>query len=285
MMTLAAADQKLCTGPCGRPLPLSAFPPDRRRAGRLKAKCRDCEAAAARRRRSERSDFQQRDLLRQAFADLAADGLKRCGNPECLLVQPMEEFYRDRRRLDGRYNYCKSCCVRVDAARRPPVPPAPLSMTYAAVHSRLPSLAGLNCCRCSASANEWAYDHSDPAELVSPERRPYSLDQARYKPMCRRCHRRYDSEYRQPERQKRIAARPVIPRNACVICGSWFWAPARRVQSCSTACESALRARRQHERHGHAVVANASPVTPTPPLLSKRVARELAALAGMGGPQ
>lgn len=50
-------------------------------------------------------------------------------------------------------------------------------------------------CGCGAPASDWAYDHTDPAELtdlVNGYVLPYSTDVARYKPMCRSCHRALD---------------------------------------------------------------------------------------------
>lgn len=50
-------------------------------------------------------------------------------------------------------------------------------------------------CPCRPSgrpAQDWAYDHADPARLVDPRGRMFSLDPDHYLPMCRPCHRRWD---------------------------------------------------------------------------------------------
>jgi len=52
---------------------------------------------------------------------------------------------------------------------------------------------------CGRTAAEWAYDNADPDELVAivngaPRR--YSLDNDRYQPMCKPCHRRFDHTHR-----------------------------------------------------------------------------------------
>ncbi len=74
-------------------------------------------------------------------------------------------------------------------------------ITYETAHARLRKARGSarahRCAMdgCSEQAAEWSYDHADPAELVDPDRGlPYSLDVARYRPMCRACHIRYDRE-------------------------------------------------------------------------------------------
>ena len=67
--------------------------------------------------------------------------------------------------------------------------------TYRAVHKRLctelhPSM--LRCAHCGAQAQQWAYDHSDPDELRTPEGVRYSVDPRRYIPLCQPCHVRFD---------------------------------------------------------------------------------------------
>lgn len=52
---------------------------------------------------------------------------------------------------------------------------------------------------CGRPAAEWAYDHGDVDELVATVNgapRRYSLEPARYRPMCRPCHRRFDRTHR-----------------------------------------------------------------------------------------
>lgn len=68
--------------------------------------------------------------------------------------------------------------------------------TYSAVHQRVPAERGpavKHLCRhCSATADEWAYDHTDPNELIDPDRGPFSTETSRYMPLCFSCHRRLD---------------------------------------------------------------------------------------------
>lgn len=56
-------------------------------------------------------------------------------------------------------------------------------------------------CACGAPADEWAYDHADPAAVTGEVVRDgrtmvltYSLDPAHYQPMCIPCHRAFDRE-------------------------------------------------------------------------------------------
>jgi hypothetical protein len=52
---------------------------------------------------------------------------------------------------------------------------------------------------CGRPASDWAYDHSDPDELVTTVRGAlcrYSLDSDKYLPLCRPCHRRFDNAHR-----------------------------------------------------------------------------------------
>jgi len=47
-------------------------------------------------------------------------------------------------------------------------------------------------CECGKGAAHWAYDHADPAELLSPEGRLYSADPNHYRPLCVSCHKKAD---------------------------------------------------------------------------------------------
>lgn len=66
---------------------------------------------------------------------------------------------------------------------------------YSGVHIRLRRLLGSarnhRCVTCGDPALNWAYDHKDPDERQS-EFGPYSLDPSHYRPMCARCHKRFD---------------------------------------------------------------------------------------------
>ena len=75
---------------------------------------------------------------------------------------------------------------------------------YAGAHYRVRTRRGpagaQKCTDCGAPAYEWAYDHTDPAELTDRlstgvEVR-YSTDPEYYVPLCRSCHRRRDHSRR-----------------------------------------------------------------------------------------
>lgn len=69
-------------------------------------------------------------------------------------------------------------------------------VTYSQAHLRLKKDRGCPtlyaCVGCDAQAREWAYRGGCPQELTDDLGRAYSLDQARYVPMCVSCHRRHD---------------------------------------------------------------------------------------------
>ena len=161
--------------------------------------------------------------------------MKRCA--KCGQTVPIDRFNADRTRKSGRYPYCKRCTSRIDKARRPLLPK---SNSYGAVHSRLPSHYGLRCVRCERPAQEWAYDHADPRELISDRGRPYSADPRHYFPMCRSCHRSMDAA-----RGPRPAARRM---KSCASCGRLFWNASHKRKTCSPACETALRSASQRRR-------------------------------------
>lgn len=75
--------------------------------------------------------------------------------------------------------------------------------TYEAAHFRVAYFRGKatdqQCAFCGKRATDWAYDHTDPAEL--PRRTdpalgklhgPYSVDLNRYIPLCKSCHKLFD---------------------------------------------------------------------------------------------
>lgn len=73
------------------------------------------------------------------------------------------------------------------------------TLSYITVHRRLRRDRGYanthTCVTCGQQADEWAYDHKDPAGLK--DRRngmAYSVNQAHYMPMCRSCHRLFDAD-------------------------------------------------------------------------------------------
>ena len=72
-------------------------------------------------------------------------------------------------------------------------------VSYHHVHVRLRAERGRASERmcedgCGRKATTWAYDHSDPDALRSPEGYPYSTDLGNYWALCTRCHRRHDRE-------------------------------------------------------------------------------------------
>lgn len=74
-------------------------------------------------------------------------------------------------------------------------------VTYLAAHLRLVSDFGSArthaCVDCGGRAHDWSYDHRDPNELTCPKTgRRYSLDESRYQPRCRSCHRLFDYRFR-----------------------------------------------------------------------------------------
>lgn len=70
-------------------------------------------------------------------------------------------------------------------------------VTYDSAHGRVQSRNGLAdqylCINCGGGAQEWAYDHSDPAVQTCPTTgQLYSTNPDHYVPLCRSCHRRID---------------------------------------------------------------------------------------------
>lgn len=67
---------------------------------------------------------------------------------------------------------------------------------YVAMHVRLYVRRGRadvhECQHCGQVAAHWAYDNSDPSELVDDQGRYYSPDPGRYFPLCVPCHKRFD---------------------------------------------------------------------------------------------
>lgn len=101
--------------------------------------------------------------------------------------------------------YCSERCrYRARAAaegRRAWVPPEKRTEAagYGGTHQRIRKANGpasdFSCVRCGLTAQEWAYDHSDPAPLVDVESGlEYSIDIFRYQPLCRSCHRMFDAD-------------------------------------------------------------------------------------------
>jgi hypothetical protein len=72
----------------------------------------------------------------------------------------------------------------------------PNSCSYSSAHNRVIELRGRasehTCVWCGAPADDWAYQHNDPDERISPRDRPYSMKPECYEPGCRPCHTRFD---------------------------------------------------------------------------------------------
>lgn len=69
-------------------------------------------------------------------------------------------------------------------------------VTYSQAHLRLKKDKGrpahYACVTCGETAHEWAYMGGCPNEIDDGVHGKYSVDQDRYQPMCRPCHRRHD---------------------------------------------------------------------------------------------
>ena len=71
-------------------------------------------------------------------------------------------------------------------------------VSYHHVHVRLRAERGRASDRlcedgCGRQAKHWAYDHSDPDQLLSPEGWPYSTNPDNYWALCPSCHKRHDT--------------------------------------------------------------------------------------------
>lgn len=68
--------------------------------------------------------------------------------------------------------------------------------TYGDWHKRLRRSRGravnFTCSHCDKQADEWAYDGTDPEELIGPKGMRFSFDQDRYIPLCYTCHSAFD---------------------------------------------------------------------------------------------
>lgn len=66
------------------------------------------------------------------------------------------------------------------------------TVAYKGAHRRIARLWGkarqYSCISCGEQATDWAYDGTDPNQLVGPNGSSYSLDPIFYMPMCRSCH-------------------------------------------------------------------------------------------------
>ena len=128
-------------------------------------------------------------LMRRGTTDEGRPyGQAACSQPDC-----------------GLRHYCKGLCERHYRALLVYGDPA-LSrgprwrgdeIDYVAAHNRVYAANGKAtehaCAWCGKAANEWAYDHADPAERRGgPKNLPFSPDPAHYKPACHSCHVKLD---------------------------------------------------------------------------------------------
>lgn len=144
----------------------------------------------------------------------------------CGMVRSVDEFAPRTDRAGWRYR-CRACdraysrrryidydherhavrylVERVAAGARTPIARADRiahPVGYHALHARIRRTRGrangYDCAHCGGEAHQWAYDHTDPNPLVgSTSKRhlvKYSLDVARYLPLCRPCHTRFDRD-------------------------------------------------------------------------------------------
>lgn len=77
------------------------------------------------------------------------------------------------------------------------------NVQYGGIHCRLRSHRGLAsshaCVDCGKPAQQWAYDHKDPNELIQQDGKcqglPYSTNLEHYEPKCISCHRLSDLKF------------------------------------------------------------------------------------------
>lgn len=88
--------------------------------------------------------------------------------------------------------------------------------SYTTVHTKISNKRGSassNLCQlgCGSTATGWAYDHSDPEEVTGLNRDRlvwYSLDIMHYRPLCSRCHYRFDRQTaRRPFPESAVSSR------------------------------------------------------------------------------
>jgi hypothetical protein len=120
--------------------------------------------------------------------------------------------------------------------------------SYGAIHQRLWRKRGKAaehpCATCGKPATQWAYDHSDPNEVMGPEWHglvvAYSLDLDRYRPLCRSCHAKEDETY---------SARTHCPKNhEYTVENTYITTKGKRVcRTCNNAGARAYRRRKREE--------------------------------------
>lgn len=108
---------------------------------------------------------------------------------------------------------------------------------YQAVHARLHRDRGpasaLPCRHCGLPAKQWAYDHSDPdqlVELINLVGTAYSLDQKHYIALCGSCHKFFDQT--------------VVPVT-CLVCQQPFESVRTDAMYCSPRCRQRAHTKRK----------------------------------------
>lgn len=115
-------------------------------------------------------------------------------------------------------NYCGTCRLAKQQAKRTP----DAEVGYSLAHQRVARFRGRpgshQCEHCDQPAEDWAYDHADPAEKIGTTNRgksaPFSVDPAHYLPLCRRCHHATDLAHVRSEKAPSDAAEVWAPLRA-----------------------------------------------------------------------
>lgn len=97
----------------------------------------------------------------------------------------------------------QSCgCLMVDKAKARRGERRTATTSYRTAHKRVHSVRGMasahSCVDCGNPAQEWSYDHADPAALVEVVKgfpMAYSENVGHYEPRCIPCHRGYDAPH------------------------------------------------------------------------------------------
>ena len=129
------------------------------------------------------------DLTGQRFGTLVVTGYDRVEHKWSCQCDCGATAFRATGCLN-RYRHATTCGNRRRHRRR-------ANAGYGAAHDRVRRDRGPasehTCAACRRNrAHQWAYDHSDSNERVDPQLGPYSLDPARYRPLCVSCHKLAD---------------------------------------------------------------------------------------------
>lgn len=100
----AVTTSAICCSVCGLAKPLSEFGVDRHAATGHRADCRECVNARARWRRANPANPTPRQAEQRLLANAGLRHCRRCGRD-----LPVEQFYADASRSDGRFPYCADC--------------------------------------------------------------------------------------------------------------------------------------------------------------------------------